>query len=322
VLLALLKQGLTQRYVDPLVADIHELQELSKTYFHLVLARTRVQHSILTHYLPLYFPEIARYWHTTRSEWFIRFLVRFPVPTAITALSLETFLAEASPVVGRKVNKAGLLRDLYALAQESIALPIGLDSLAVRTFRVQLERFLQLELELEQQRTALEQESEALLQDQAGYQHLRSIPGIGPVLGLTILAEAGDLRRFTHHRQFLKYCGLDLAKMQSGSQRGRETLSKRGNARLRCAFWVAGHVAVRMRENPFRAKYDRYLKSDPTNPDRKRKALTAVAAKMARVVYAGVRTNQPYRCYFELGLPSGSIPLSGAVEATQSVSTS
>ncbi|WP_416360456.1 transposase [Burkholderia orbicola] len=39
---------------------------------------------------------------------------------------------------------------------------------------------------------------------------------------MTILAEAGDLRRFGHHRQFLKYCGFDLAKIQSGTQRGRE----------------------------------------------------------------------------------------------------
>jgi hypothetical protein len=29
---------------------------LSKTYYHITLSRTRLQHSILTHYLPLYFP--------------------------------------------------------------------------------------------------------------------------------------------------------------------------------------------------------------------------------------------------------------------------
>jgi transposase len=32
----------------------------------------------------------------------------------------------------------------------------------------------------------------------------------GAIMALTILAEAGDLRRFGHHRQFLSYCGLDL----------------------------------------------------------------------------------------------------------------
>jgi len=37
---------------------------------------------------------------------------------------------------------------------------------------------------------------------------------------LPILAEAGDLRRFRHYRQFLKFCGLDLVTQQSGQFRG------------------------------------------------------------------------------------------------------
>ena len=59
VLLELLKQGMTQRYVDPLAAGHHDLQELSKTYYQVTLSRTRLQHSLLTHYLPLYFPEMG-----------------------------------------------------------------------------------------------------------------------------------------------------------------------------------------------------------------------------------------------------------------------
>lgn len=58
-----------------------------------------------------------------------------------------------------------------------------------------------------------------------------------PILALTILAEAGDLRHFAHHRQFLKFCGYDLSTQQSGQFRGTSRLSKHGNARLRYAFW-------------------------------------------------------------------------------------
>lgn len=32
------------------------------------------------------------------------------------------------------------------------------------------------------------------------YARLRQIPGIGPINALAILAEAGDLRSFDHHR--------------------------------------------------------------------------------------------------------------------------
>ena len=82
---------------------------------------------------------------------------------------------------------------------------------------------------------------------------------------MTILAEAGDLRRFQHHRQFLKFCGLDLATMQSGTFRGQSKISKYGNARLRRTLWMAGQTAVLKRINSFRDKFERYIANDRHN---------------------------------------------------------
>ena len=107
---------------------------------------------------------------------------------------------------------------------------------------------------------------------------------------LNLLAEARDLRRFGCVRQFLKYCGFDLCTEQSGQFRGTTHLSKRCNARLRYAFWMAGTVAIRMQQNSFRRKFEDYIRLDPQNADRRRKGYTAVAAKMARVAYAVVIT--------------------------------
>lgn len=44
----------------------HDLQELSKTYHQVALARKRLADTLLNHYLSLYFPEVARYWEATR----------------------------------------------------------------------------------------------------------------------------------------------------------------------------------------------------------------------------------------------------------------
>jgi transposase len=170
-------------------------------------------------------------------------------------------------------------------------------------------------LTLCQLRATIEERAEAILENNTDYQRLRCIPGIGPITALTILAEAGDLRRFSHHRQFLKFCGLDLATEQSGQFRGLTRLSKRGNARLRAVFWMAATVAVRMRENSFRAKFERYMKTDPHSVDRKRKAYVAVAAKIARVAYALVRSGADYRCFPEVAVPSGRTRSAWAVEA-------
>ena len=165
------------------------------------------------------------------------------------------------------------------------------------------------------QRDSIEAMADELLRDSSDYHLLRQIPGIGPINALTILAEAGDLRRFRHHRQFLKFCGLDLATQQSGSFRGQTKLSKYGNARLRRTLWLASQVAIRQKENSFRDKFERYIARDRLSADRKRKALTAITAKMARVVHAVIKTGADYRPFIEVPVPGGRTPLSRAVRA-------
>jgi transposase len=61
---------------------------------------------------------------------------------------------------------------------------------------LRLENFLALSA----QRAQLETWADQLLGSHPDYQLLQTIPGIGPVQALTVLAEAGDLRRFGHHR--------------------------------------------------------------------------------------------------------------------------
>jgi transposase len=312
VLLHLLKTGVSQRYHDPLVHEINDLQELAQTHFQVSLRKVQVQHSIMNHYLPLYFPEAERYSTNSRAQWFTHLLHRFPCPAAITRYAREAFYQEAWSVVGRKVNKHGFLDDLYTTASQSIGLPVAEDTEAIRMFRVILAEHQQLCTT----RAAIEQQAEQTLRDHPDYQRLRTLPGVGPVLALTILAEAGDLRRFAHHRPFLKYCGFDLTTPQSGQFRGLSRLSKHGNARLRYAFWMAAQGAVRMRENTFRQKYARSIKVDPKNPDRKRKALCAVAAKVARVAHSLIKTDTDYRPYFEANPPSGVLRSRGPSRQT------
>jgi transposase len=311
VILHMLRIGASQRYHDPLAAGINDVQELSKTHEAISKAKTEVLHRILTHYLPLYFPEVDRFRHNSRSDWFFAFLDRFPTPGSITALSKEAFIASAWNVVGRKVSKERLLGDIYETARTSIGLPVPLDAPAVRMFRLVIAEARS----LIQQRAAIERMADELLSESADYRLLRRIPGIGPITALTILAEAGDLRRFGHHRQFLKFCGLDLATQQSGTFRGQTKLSKYGNARLRRALWLAGQVAIRQKENSFRDKFERYIARDRHNADLRRKALTAITAKMARVVYAIIKSGADYRPFVERPVPGGRTPLNGAVRA-------
>jgi len=302
----MLKIQATQRYHDPLRAGINDVQELSKTHEAIARAKTEIQHRILTHYLPLYFPEIYRFRGNSRSDWFFAFLDAFPTPASITALTKEEFVTAAWDVVGRKVSKTQILMDIYETACSSIGLPLPLYAPAIRMFRMVIDEARS----LIRQRNEIEAQADELLQHSQDYQLLRQIPGIGPINALTIIAEAGDLRRFGHHRQFLKFCGLDLSTQQSGQYRGQTRLSKFGNARLRRTLWIAGQVAIRQRENGFRHKFERYIARDRDNPDLRRKAMTAITAKMARVVHAVVKGSSDYRPFVEGRVPGGRTSVS------------
>lgn len=305
VILHMLGIGVSQRYYDPLDQGISDVQELSKTHAVVSKAKTEILHRIQTHYLPLYFPEIERFRHNSRSDWFFAFLDRFPTPASITTLDKDAFIEAAWDLVGRKVSKARLLADIYETACASIGLPVAPDSPAIAMFRMVIAEARSLIA----QRDAIEAMAHQLLGDQPDYRQLRQVPGIGPINALTILAEAGDLKRFRHHRQFLKFCGLDLATHQSGAFRGQTRLSKYGNARLRRALWMAAQIAIRQRENSFRDKFERYIAKDRDNADLRRKALTAVTAKMARVVHAVIKNGTDYRPFFEAVGPSGRTSL-------------
>jgi len=295
VILHMLQIRAEQFYHDPLLRGLNDIQELSKTHAIVSKSKTELWHRLLTHYLPLYFPEAERFHRSARSDWFMAFLEQYPSPCFITAMSRDEFIAAAWQVVGRKVAKERLLADIYETARTSVGLPVDQDSEAIRMFRLVLAEGRS----LINQRNQIEARAVALLSDNPDYQLLCTIPGIGPINALTILAESGDLRRFRHHRQFLKFCGMDLATIQSGMFRGQTKLSKYGNARLRRTLWIAGQVAVMQRANSFRDKFERYIAKDRHNAHLRRKAHTAIAAKMARTAHAVVKSGEPYRPFFE-----------------------
>jgi transposase len=125
-----------------------------------------------------------------------------------------------------KLSKRALLAEIHAAARRSIGVPAALDSAAIAMFRLVLEEYLT----LHQLRERIAEQAATLLADNPDSRRLMTVPGIGPANALTILAEAGDLRRFRHHRQFLSFCGLNLSTLQSGKSRGQSHISKYGNA--------------------------------------------------------------------------------------------
>ena len=167
--------------------------------------------------MALYSPEIDRFIRSNYNVWVVQLLAAFPTPASIIAMHEQEFQAQAWNLAGRKVNKQALLAEIYAAAKQSIGVPVALDSAAIAMFRLVLEQYLA----LNRLRERIAEQAATLLADNPDRRRLMTVPGIGPATALTILAEAGDRRRFRHHRQFLSFCGLNLSTRQSGKSRGK-----------------------------------------------------------------------------------------------------
>src|SRR5680860_1363894 len=136
VILYMLATGNVRRYQYPLHAGTNDWQEMSKTHYAISQDKTEVLHRLQTHYLPLYFPEIDRFRHSSRADWFFKFLHEYPTPNTILALSRKQFIEAAWDLVGRKVHKSLVLSDIYDTAASSTGLPITESSSAMAMYRL------------------------------------------------------------------------------------------------------------------------------------------------------------------------------------------
>jgi transposase len=119
-----------------------------------------------------------------------------------------------------------------------------------------------------------------------------SIDGLSPVGAAAILAQTGDLRRFTSARAVVKLAGLAPRERMSGTFAGKTRLSGAGRPRLRVAAWRA--VWGCLQNNQVYAARYRHLTSREVNRLKPTQAQTIVAAAILRQLYAVVTTGQAW----------------------------
>lgn len=120
-----------------------------------------------------------------------------------------------------------------------------------------------------------------LTAERADVRALKTIPGIGPILAATMVAEIGDISRFKDSRHLASFSGLVTAVRSSAGKARMGHISKAGPPALRWALTQAIISGLRVRGNPF-ARY--YRRKRP----RGRGAMLAVCAaahKLARVIF-------------------------------------
>ena len=112
---------------------------------------------------------------------------------------------------------------------------------------------------------------------------LQEVPGIGPILSLTIFYEIGEISRFKSVRNLSSYSRLIPGVAQSGTVNRRGRASKQGNPYLKNAFMQAAIAAVQHYPEVERF-YESHLKKRGGKAS-KLVTYNIVAHKLAQAVY-------------------------------------
>ena len=111
------------------------------------------------------------------------------------------------------------------------------------------------------------------------YALLKTTPGIGIILALTIMLETGPIQRFAKVGNYASYCRcVGTTRLSNGKQKGKGN-AKNGNRYLSWAFVEAANFAIRYNDT-IKAYYQR--KQAKTN---RVVAIKTVAHKLARACY-------------------------------------
>lgn len=121
-------------------------------------------------------------------------------------------------------------------------------------------------------------------------QIISTIPGIGLLTAVTVLAETNGFELIRNKRQLTSYAGLDVVQKQSGtSVQGKPRISKKGNKYLRKAMYLPALSVMRCDER-FKAIFARVVAKNGI----KMKAGVAVQRKLLEMTYTIFKTNRPY----------------------------
>lgn len=108
------------------------------------------------------------------------------------------------------------------------------------------------------------------------YKRIQQLPGIGDILGMTIVLETGDFNRFRNAGCYASYCRTVKSVRISNDKKKGQNNRKNGNKYLAYAFVEAANFAI-MHYPQIQAWYDR--KKKRTNNIVARKALASKLAK-------------------------------------------
>ncbi len=196
---------------------------------------------------------------------------------------LRAVLFERGVIMPKR--RAALRLRLDALASDG--LPLG-----DRSMRL-LEDLRDEWAELDRRIAAYDEELASLARTDEAARRLTAIPGIGVINATALVAAVGDGAAFAKGRDLAAWLGLAPRQHSTGGKTKLLGISKRGNAYLRTQLIHGARAAMThfvKQDSPTGAWLRQLLSRAHPNV-----AVVALAAKLARIAWATLRSGQAYR---------------------------
>jgi transposase len=187
------------------------------------------------------------------------------------------------------VNERSMIKNQIH-AEESEGDP---NSNSIKRFNDRIKFINRQEREIKEEITQITNSDKTLKQQ---IERMTTIPGIGELTAVTILAETNGFELIRNKKQLSSYAGFDIKEKQSGtSVKGKPRISKRGNRYLRKCMHLPSLSAVK-KIDVYRDLYSRIVSKNGI----KMKGLIAVQRKLLELTFIIFKNNTTFEQDYEI----------------------
>ncbi|WP_304942321.1 IS110 family transposase [Vallitalea guaymasensis] len=261
---------------SPLSYQIQELKSLTRHRYRMIGYRSKLKLSV-TRLIDIIFPELPSFVWSIHQVSSYTLLLQLPTPSAISSCHLTKLTNLISKASRGQYGKEKAIA-LKELATNSIGS-------SNRSIAFELQQTIRLIQSVQQEIDALDRQIQLVVDELDT--PLITIPGIGYTLAAIILAEIGDIHRFSTPSKLLAFAGMEPSTYQSGNYKASKTpMVKRGSTYLRWAVMQASRL-VAMRDTTFKA----YMAKKRSEGKHFCVAQSHVGKKLIRVIFYLLKNN-------------------------------
>ena len=244
------------KYSSDIDSDYYLLKSLIREYYKLRDDCSQYKKRLSAD-LRVIFPNYSSIFRDSNSKASLALLNKYPSPLLIIAAPKEDIIELLRSNAKRSIEWCEkIYLNLIYVSKEAIAIGFCLDGLSIKVrTNISIINAITLQLDLLMKNIDELINSEDFNSDiKDNILLLTTIPGIGYLTAITLVAEIGDFNRFKNSKHLVAFLGVDPSINESGKFKGsKNSMSKRGSSIGRRALYVAALSSISIIINKHKA---------------------------------------------------------------------